>query len=127
MSTRKPLSSYRSPDTWPVWIGMGLLRLACLLPHGAALALGRAIGRLAHALGGSRRAIVHRNLPISQQAEEVYKVKRSANGIIDDPEQVRSYGLLVEREGRRLTEMIGRSKSTSSSFVAVAWDETAAR
>ena len=64
MSTRKPLSSYRSPGTWPVWIGMGLLRLACLLPHGAALALGRATGRLAHALGGSRRAIVHRNLEL---------------------------------------------------------------
>jgi KDO2-lipid IV(A) lauroyltransferase len=64
MSTRKPLSSYRSPGTWPVWIAMGLLRLACLLPHGAALALGRTIGRLAHALGGSRRAIVRRNLEL---------------------------------------------------------------
>lgn len=31
-----------------------------------------------------------------------------ADGIIDDPDRVRSYGLLIEREGRRLTEMIGR-------------------
>ncbi len=43
---------------------MGLLRLACLLPHGAALALGRTLGRLAHALSGSRRAIVRRNLEL---------------------------------------------------------------
>ncbi|PWB68510.1 MAG: hypothetical protein C3F15_16280 [Holophagae bacterium] len=31
-----------------------------------------------------------------------------ADGIIEDPERVRSYGLLIEREGRRLTEMLGR-------------------
>ena len=31
-----------------------------------------------------------------------------ADGIIDDPDKVRSYGVLIEREGRRLTEMIGR-------------------
>lgn len=31
-----------------------------------------------------------------------------AEGIISDPPKVRSYGLLIEREGRRLTEMIGR-------------------
>lgn len=31
-----------------------------------------------------------------------------ADGIISDPPKVRSYGSLIEREGRRLTEMIGR-------------------
>jgi len=31
-----------------------------------------------------------------------------ADGIVDDPEKVRNYGLLIEKEGRRLTEMIGR-------------------
>ena len=64
MSDRKPLSAYRAPATWPVWFGMGLLRLVCLLPHRAALAVGRALGRLAHALGGHRRAIVRRNLEL---------------------------------------------------------------
>ena len=43
---------------------MGLLRLVCLLPHRAALALGRFLGRLAHRFGGSRRAIVHRNIEL---------------------------------------------------------------
>ena len=46
---RKPLSSYRAPRYWPVWIGMGLLRLDCLLPHRVALAIGRLLGRFAHA------------------------------------------------------------------------------
>ena len=59
---RKPLSSYRSPRYWPVWIGVGLLRLVCLLPHRMALAIGSATGRLVHWLGGSRRAIVRRNI-----------------------------------------------------------------
>jgi KDO2-lipid IV(A) lauroyltransferase len=64
MSDRKPLSSYRAPHTWPVWFGMGLLRLLCLLPHRFALAVGRAIGLLAHAAGGSRRAVVRRNIEL---------------------------------------------------------------
>jgi KDO2-lipid IV(A) lauroyltransferase len=64
MSDRKPLSAYRSPRTWPIWLGLGLLRLVCLLPHRAALAIGGGIGRLVHALGGSRRAIVRRNIEL---------------------------------------------------------------
>ena len=63
-SERQPLSSYRAPRYWPVWIGMGLLRLVCLLPHRAALAVGRLLGRIAHAAAGKRRAIVRRNLEL---------------------------------------------------------------
>ena len=62
MSDRKPLSSYWAPRYWPVWFGMGILRIICLLPHSAALAVGRVLGRLAHAAGGSRRAIARRNI-----------------------------------------------------------------
>jgi len=61
---RKPLSSYWAPRYWPVWFGMALLRLVCLLPHRQALGIGRAIGRFVHALGGSRRAIVRRNIEL---------------------------------------------------------------
>jgi KDO2-lipid IV(A) lauroyltransferase len=43
---------------------MALLRLVCLLPHRAVLATGRVIGRIAHATGGSRRAIVRRNIEL---------------------------------------------------------------
>ena len=61
---RKPLSSYWSPRYWPVWLGMGLLRLICLLPHRLALAAGRVLGRIAHAVGRSRRAVVRRNIEL---------------------------------------------------------------
>ncbi len=63
-ATRKPLSSYWTPRYWPAWLGIGLLRLVCLLPHGAALAVGRALGRLAYRFGGLRRAIVRRNIEL---------------------------------------------------------------
>ena len=43
---------------------MALLRLVCLLPHRAVLATGRVIGRIAHAMGGTRRAIVRRNIEL---------------------------------------------------------------
>jgi len=61
---RKPLSSYHAPRYWPVWFAMGLLRLVCLLPHRAALAIGRLLGRMAYAIGGSRVAIVRRNIEL---------------------------------------------------------------
>jgi KDO2-lipid IV(A) lauroyltransferase len=61
---RKPLSSYISPQYWPTWLGLGLLRLICLLPLSVAQVIGRSIGRLAHLFGGSRRAIVRRNLEL---------------------------------------------------------------
>ena len=43
---------------------MALLRLVCLLPHRAVLATGRVIGRIAHTMGGTRRAIVRRNIEL---------------------------------------------------------------
>ena len=60
--SRRPLRSFVAPSTWPVWLGLGILRLVCLLPHRMALGIGRAIGRLAHRAAGSRRAIVRKNI-----------------------------------------------------------------
>jgi len=61
---RNPIHQYVHPRYWPIWLGLGVLRLICLLPHRWALAIGRGIGRLAHASGGSRRAIVRRNIEL---------------------------------------------------------------
>ncbi|MGI9220369.1 MAG: lipid A biosynthesis lauroyl acyltransferase [Woeseiaceae bacterium] len=64
MKQPRSLYSYWSPRYWPTWIGLGILRLLCLLPHSARLAVGSSIGRLAHRLGGKRRAIVRRNIEL---------------------------------------------------------------
>lgn len=61
---RKSLSTYWAPQYWPIWIGVAVLRLICLLPHRFSLAIGRCIGRIAHSLGGSRRLVVRRNIEL---------------------------------------------------------------
>ena len=60
--TRKALHEYIAPRHWPTWLGLGLLRITCWLPHRALLAIGRLLGRLAFRLADQRRAIVKRNL-----------------------------------------------------------------
>ncbi len=81
MSTdRKPLSSYRAPRYWPIWIGLGVLRLICLLPLKLSMGLGRVIGRLAYWLARGRRYVVLRNLelcfPELSEAERKALAKR---------------------------------------------------
>ena len=63
-ANRKPLYLHLSPLTWPTWVGLGMLRILCWLPHSVALAIGRILGRLAHLVGGERRAIVRRNIEL---------------------------------------------------------------
>ena len=59
-----PLAKYWQPRYWPIWFGIGLLRLVCLLPHRVSLGVGRGLGRLGYVLGGTRRAIVRRNIEL---------------------------------------------------------------
>jgi len=61
---RKPLYSYVTPAYWPTWLGLGILRLICWLPHRIALGVGRFIGRTGARFAGKRRAIVRRNLEL---------------------------------------------------------------
>ena len=60
--TRKALHQYIAPRYWPTWLGLGLLRVVCWLPHGGLLAVGRLLGRITFHFSGTRGAIVRRNL-----------------------------------------------------------------
>ena len=62
---RKPLTHYWTPNHWPVWFGLLLLRASCLLPYRAQLGIGKWLGRLGHRLVPKRRAIVRRNLALA--------------------------------------------------------------
>jgi len=61
---RRPLYSFWTPNYWPIWFLLALLRLVCLLPHRARLAVGFGLGRLGHSLLSSRRAIARRNIEL---------------------------------------------------------------
>ncbi len=64
VENRKPLHYYLAPRHWPTWLGLGLLRMICLLPQHMAVGVGRGIGALAHLVGGSRRAIARKNIAL---------------------------------------------------------------
>ena len=61
---RRPLYHFWTPNYWPAWLALGLLRLICLLPHRTRLRVGFALGRLGHGLTPSRRAITRRNIEL---------------------------------------------------------------
>ena len=55
---------YWTPKYWGVWLGLGILRLSCLLPYRRQLAFGKAIGRLGHRIAAERRAVARRNIEL---------------------------------------------------------------
>jgi Kdo2-lipid IVA lauroyltransferase/acyltransferase len=59
---RPSLSRFWTPRYWPLWLGMGLLRLSCLLPYRWQIATGQWLGRFACRLAGKRRAIARTNI-----------------------------------------------------------------
>jgi KDO2-lipid IV(A) lauroyltransferase len=61
---RRPLHHYWTPNYWPTWIGLGLLRLSCLLPLNWQIGLGKSLGRIAHRISAERRAITRRNIEL---------------------------------------------------------------
>jgi KDO2-lipid IV(A) lauroyltransferase len=61
---RPPVHHFWQPRFWPTWLGIGLLRLTCLLPYRWHIALGKAIGRLGHRIGAERRAVARRNIEL---------------------------------------------------------------
>lgn len=61
---RRPLHTFWTPNYWPAWLGLGLLRLSCKLPYRRQLGIGKAIGRLVHRVARQRRHIARRNLKL---------------------------------------------------------------
>lgn len=63
-TVRRPLYHYWTPNHWPIWAALGLLRLICVLPHKMRLSVGFALGRLGYRIGATRRAITRRNIEL---------------------------------------------------------------
>ncbi len=61
---RTRLRSLLGPQYWPMWLQLGVVRLACLLPYPVLMALGRLLGRVGLLVLGERRRIASRNLEL---------------------------------------------------------------
>ncbi len=59
---RNDPSGFLAPRFWPVWLGLGLIRLIAVLPYGVQMASGRLLGRLIKAASRRRRMIASTNL-----------------------------------------------------------------
>jgi len=97
---------------------MGLLRLVCLLPHRAALAIGKGFGLFAHAISGKRRAIVRRNIELC--FPELSSAERDALA----REHFKALGMMMiemglgrwasDRHLKSITRMVGLEHVTSA-------------
>jgi len=63
-SPRVPLYRFLGPRYWPIWLGLGLVRAVNVLPLRAQLAVGRALGRLAHLVARRDRRIASINIQL---------------------------------------------------------------
>lgn len=61
---RKPLYHYWTPNYWPTWFGLAVLRLTCWLPYRWQIGIGKWLGRIGHRLVAKRRAIARRNIEL---------------------------------------------------------------
>ncbi|NND54924.1 MAG: lipid A biosynthesis lauroyl acyltransferase, partial [Gammaproteobacteria bacterium] len=61
---RIPLHRFWQPRYWPTWLGVALLRLIVMLPHGTRLAVGRWLGRSMRRLLAKRREVAATNLAL---------------------------------------------------------------
>ncbi|QQR74371.1 MAG: HAMP domain-containing histidine kinase [Holophagales bacterium] len=88
-------------------LGLGLLVLLLLLTTtGLLVASTRHAQRLAQQQMDFVAAVSHElKTPLTAMRSAGQNL---ADGIVDEPEKVRRYGALIEKEGRRLTEMVGR-------------------
>jgi Kdo2-lipid IVA lauroyltransferase/acyltransferase len=59
-----PLYRFLGPKYWAVWLGLGFVRLVNLLPLRPQLAIGRALGRIAHVFSRRDRRIAHINIAL---------------------------------------------------------------
>lgn len=76
---RIPLQHFLGPRYWPLWLGLGLMRLVGLLPMAMGMRLGRGLGRVMYRVLPKRRYVAERNIEMiypeldSQQREQLVK------------------------------------------------------
>jgi len=107
-----------APRYWLTWAGLGLLRLVALLPFGAIVSLGRALGTLLRHLPLSFVRTARRNMELClpelspQQREQLLKEHFASLGIALLEAQARGRGVIILTAHFTSMEMAGRALLT---------------
>jgi len=64
LERNEPLSRFFAPRYWPIWLGIGLIRLTSYLPYRWQTAIGTRFGHLCYHLASKRRQIAQVNLQL---------------------------------------------------------------
>ncbi len=79
MAARRPLTDFLGPRYWPTWVGLGLLRLICLLPLPVIAIIGQGLGEIFYWITPSRRRIAFKNVSVcfpEKTAKECWWITR---------------------------------------------------
>lgn len=60
----QPLWHFWQPRFWPLWAGLGLLRIIVLFPQKLRMKVGSLLGKLAYLLAGERAIVAQRNIEL---------------------------------------------------------------
>ncbi|MBI5613135.1 MAG: lysophospholipid acyltransferase family protein [Gammaproteobacteria bacterium] len=80
MASAAHTSGWLHPRYWPSWLGLGVLRIAALLPLPLSWLLGSALGQILYYLHGPRRRIARRNIAACFPALDAAAQRRLARG-----------------------------------------------
>lgn len=79
MATRRNLTEFLGPRYWLTWVGLGLLRLICLLPLPVIAMIGQGFGEVFYWVTPSRRRIAFKNISVcfpEKTAKECWQITR---------------------------------------------------
>jgi KDO2-lipid IV(A) lauroyltransferase len=71
---------YWHPKYWPMWISLGLLRVAALFPYRAQLFMGRILGKIIQYLSRSKRRVIDINLQLCFPEKSQFERDKIRNG-----------------------------------------------
>jgi len=73
-------SDYWHPRYWPMWVTLGLLRLAALFPYRAQLSMGKMLGKMIQSLNSSSRRVIDINLQLCFPEKSQFERDKIRNG-----------------------------------------------
>jgi len=83
MSSKQSYLKFLGPSYWPLWFGLGLLRLSAFLPYSIMLSFSHGLGALVYKALPKRRAIAETNIRLCIPQLEDAQVSQLARASVD--------------------------------------------